>query len=202
MKHEPIRVLFSRNHTTVYPGSGVFLAGPTPPDGDMTQGWRRTVIQQLVNDKRLDPSMVVVSPEPESGHWSDINIHTGHPQYDEVMNKQIPWEWQYLNLCDITVFWLATYWTEATGGVLGANIGPTTRWEFGYYFQEYLKNTHKRSFIVGAPEDAESVKWPKRMILSHHIEWHTLNATDKNRLVPDTLIEAIVQTLLKNKPQD
>ena len=30
MAHEPIRVLYAREHATVYPGQGVFLAGPDP----------------------------------------------------------------------------------------------------------------------------------------------------------------------------
>jgi hypothetical protein len=200
--YESIRVLFSRNHGTIYPGLGVFLAGPTPPDGAMENGWRRIVIQKLKSDERLDPTMAVVAPEPETGRWADINVETGKPKYDDVMNKQIPWEWQYLNLCDITVFWLPTYWSEERGGILGANIGPTTRWEFGYYFQEYLKNPNKKTFIVGAPEDAESVKWAKRLMQSHHIKWHTLKAEEKAEKVPETLIEAIAQALLRNKPTE
>jgi hypothetical protein len=33
MAREPIRVLYAREHGTIYPGRGVFLAGPTPPAG-------------------------------------------------------------------------------------------------------------------------------------------------------------------------
>ena len=160
------------------------------------------VIRKLITDERLDPTMVVVAPEPETGRWADIVVDTGKQKYDDVINKQIPWEWQYLNLCDVTVFWLSMYWSEQEGGVYGGNIGPTTRWEFGYYFQEYLKNPNRRSFIVGAPEDASSVKWAKRLIQSYHIEWHTLKKEEKSELVPASLIEAIVQTLLKNRSQD
>ena len=109
---EPIRTLYSRNHTTILPKLGVFLAGPTPPDGQMHQGWRKKVIDTLKQDERLDPGMVVVSPEPESGYWKDIDLEFDTPKLEDVMNKQIPWEWQYLTLCDITAFWLPTYWVK------------------------------------------------------------------------------------------
>ena len=64
MQNSKIRTLFSRKHDTVFPKLGVFLAGPTPPDGAMTTGWRRVVTEKLKADKRLDASMIVVSPEP------------------------------------------------------------------------------------------------------------------------------------------
>ena len=35
---EQIRTLFSRKHDVVFPKLGVFLAGPTPPDGEMQKG--------------------------------------------------------------------------------------------------------------------------------------------------------------------
>jgi len=50
-----IRILFSREHTTIFPKLGVFLAGPTPPSGEMEKGWRRKVIDELKKDKRLNP---------------------------------------------------------------------------------------------------------------------------------------------------
>ena len=71
MKGNQIRELYSRNHATVFPKLGVFLAGPTPPDGEMKSGWRRTIVKKLSEDKRLNPSMIIVSPEPESGEWSE-----------------------------------------------------------------------------------------------------------------------------------
>ena len=103
-----------------------------------------------------------------------------------------------MNLCDITVFWLPTYWNQEDAGVFPANIGPTSRWEFGFFLQEYLKNKDKRHFIIGAPEDAESVKWAKRMTDIYNIKWHTLKKEDKEQLVPQSLIDEIVETLLKN----
>ena len=180
--HEPIRTLYSRSHGTIYPGLGVFLAGPTGPDDEMLQGWRRTLIARLVADERLDPMMTVVAPEPESGRWADIVAATGKPKLDQAANGQIAWEWQYLGLCDVTVFWLATYWD--------GNIGPTTRWEFGYYLQEYLKNRSRRTFLIGAPADAESVKWPRRMIAAHGLPWHTSL---------ESLGDAVAETLLRNR---
>jgi hypothetical protein len=199
LTHEPIRTLYSREHATVYPGQGVFLAGPTPPDGQMEETWRRVLIERLVADPRLDPSMIVVAPEPRSGRWEDITVSTGRPQHDQVTNGQIAWEWQYLGLCDITVFWLATYWAQEKAAPFAGNIGPTTRWEFGFYFQEYAKDPARRTFIVGAPEDAESVKWPRRLVKTHNLPWHTLEVADKAKLVPDSLVEAVVEALVSRR---
>lgn len=195
---ESIRVLYAREHTTIFPKSGVFLAGPTPPNGEMENAWRNKVIKALQNDERLNPSMTVVAPEPKSGYWKDIEVSCEGKELEDVLNKQIPWEWQYLNLCDITVFWLPTYWNQEDAGVFPANIGPTSRWEFGFFLQEYLKDRQKRHFIIGAPEDAESVKWAKRMTDVYNIKWHTLKKEDKAELVPKSLIDEIVDTLVKN----
>jgi hypothetical protein len=199
VSHEPIRVLYSRQHGTIYPGQGVFLAGPTPPDGQMHQGWRRALVERLVADPRLDPMMAVVLPEPETGRWDDITVSTGRKRHDEATNGQIAWEWMYLGLCDVTVFWLATYWDDERAGPFPANIGPTTRWEFGFYFQEYLKNRERRTFVVGAPEDADSVKWPKRLARAHGLPWHDLPRAEKSALIPQSLVDAVVDALLRNR---
>ena len=193
-----IRTLFSRKHDTVFPKLGVFLAGPTPPDGEMKNGWRRVITDKLKADKRLDPSMIIVSPEPEDGFWSSINNPLPKNKLEVVQSKQIQWELQYLNLCDITAFWLPTYWTKEESDIFAPNIGPTARWEFGFFFQEYLKNPQKRHFIIGAPEDAESIKWAKKITDMYSIKWHTLKKEEKSKLVADSFIEEIVQTLLKN----
>ncbi len=199
MEGNQIRKLFSRNHDTVFPKLGVFLGGPTPPNGEMRQGWRRKIIEQLLADERLDPSMIIVSPEPEKGDWSDIDNENPQNDLEIVRDKQMPWELQYLNLCDITTFWLPTYWNKEKSGIFAPNIGPTSRWEFGYFLQEYLKNPQKRDFIIGSPEDAESIKWAKKITDIHNIKWHFLKVEDKSKLVADSFIEEIAQTLLKNK---
>lgn len=191
-----IRILFSRDHTTIYPKLGVFLAGPTPPSGEMKLGWRRKIIDALRVDERLDPSMTVVAPEPESGDWKDIEVDTS-TALGKVLNKQVPWEWQYLNLCDITAFWLPTYWQTEQSENFPNNIGPTTRWEFGYYFQEYLKNPSRRSFIIGSPEDAESIKWAKRITDIHGIKWHFLEKEKKHELVAQSFIDEIAKSLIQ-----
>ncbi len=191
MNIEKIRVVYARNHTTVYPKLGVFLARPTPPNGEMQNGWRRIIIEKLQNDARLDPSMVVVAPEPETGNWSDILIKD-KSLLSKVNNKQVPWEWQYLGLCDITAFWLPTYFTKETAGNFSDNIGPTSRLEFGYYLQEYLKNPSRRKFIVGSPDDAESINWAKYITDMHNIKWHFLKKEDKEQQVATSFIEEIV----------
>lgn len=199
MKENKIRKLFSRQHDVVFPRLGVFLGGPTPPCGEMKSGWRRVIIQRLLEDERLDPSMIIVSPEPESGIWSEIDNSNPKNELEVVRDKQMPWELQYLNLCEITTFWLPTYWDKKQSGIFAPNIGPTSRWEFGYYLQEYLKNNQRRDFIIGSPEDAESVKWAKKITDIHGIKWHYLKKEDKSKLVADSFIEEIAETLIKNK---
>jgi hypothetical protein len=195
---EKIRVLYSRDHQTIFPRLGVFLAGPTPPEDEMLTGWRRIVIDKLQNNKELDPSMVVVAPEPESGKWSDID-HNDGTILSKIMNKQVPWEWQYLGLCDITAFWLPTYWDKETGGNFPGYIGPTSRFEFGYYLQEYLKSPLRRKFIIGSPEDAEGVRWARRIAEVHGIKWHTLKSDEKNKQVASSFIDEIAITLIQGK---
>ncbi|MEM9526609.1 MAG: nucleoside 2-deoxyribosyltransferase domain-containing protein [Bacteroidota bacterium] len=198
MHHEPIRTLFSRQHDTIFPKLGVFLAGPTPPDGQMDNGWRRVVTNALKQDSRLHPGMIVVSPEPKSGYWSSINNLNPQNHLETVRDKQMPWELQYLSLCDITAFWLPTYWTQAAAGPFAPNIGPTSRWEFGYFLQEYLRRPNQRKFIIGGPDDAESVKWAKKMTDIHGIPWHGLPVTKKEDLVAKSFINAIAEALLAN----
>lgn len=194
-----IRKLYSRKHDTVFSKLGVFLGGPTPPSGEMKTGWRRKIVNKLLEDERLDPSMIIVSPEPESGDWSEIDNLNPKNELEVVRDKQMPWELQYLNLCDITTFWLPTYWTKEQSGIFAPNIGPTSRWEFGYFFQEYLKNPKKRDFIIGSPEDAESVKWAKKITDIHGIKWHFLKTENKSKLVAESFIEEIAETLMRNK---
>lgn len=199
MKENQIRTLFSRSHDTIFPKLGVFLGGPTPPNGEMLTGWRRIVTEKLKNDPRLDPSMIVVSPEPQTGFWSEIDNTNPQNELEVVHDKQMPWELQYLTLCDITAFWLPTYWNKETAGIFPANIGPTSRWEFGYFLQEYLKNPQRRDFIIGSPEDAESVKWAKKITDIHGIKWHYLKTEDKSKMVAGSFIEEITKTLIRNK---
>jgi hypothetical protein len=199
MESNQIRTLFSRKHDTVFPKLGVFLGGPTPPSKEMENTWRRVIIKRLIEEKRLNPSMIVVAPEPESGNWADINNFSPKNELEVVGNKQMMWELQYLNLCDITAFWFPTYWTKETSGDFAPNIGPTSRFEFGYFLQEYLKNPQKKSFIVGSPEDAESIKWAKKITEIHGIKWHYLKNENKSDLVAQSFIDEIIETLIANK---
>ena len=199
MTETQIRTLFSRSHETVSPKLGVFLGGPTPPNGEMQTGWRRTIVERLQADDRLDPSMIVVSPEPKTGFWSEIDNPNPKNKLEEVHDRQMPWELQYLTLCDVTAFWLPTYWTKEEAGIFAPNIGPTSRWEFGFFFQEYLKNRDRRHFIIGAPEDAESVNWAKRITDIYGVKWHVLKKEEKSKRVADSFIEEIAQTLIQNK---
>ena len=133
-----MKILFAREHVTVYPNRSVFLAGPTPPDGNMVSGWRRSVIEQLQSHD-LDDTYTVVIPEPETGEWNSI-VATDDADASARKNDQIGWELQYLELCQVTAFWLPVYWTEKNAGPFPPNIGPTTRWEFGMMFQKVLEH--------------------------------------------------------------
>ena len=199
MNNNNIRTLYARQHDTVFPKLGVFLAGSTPSEANMLTGWRRVVAEKLKQDKRLNASMIVVYPEPESGLWSDIDNPNPQNEVERMRDKQIPWEWQYLSLCDITAFWLPTYWSKEQSGVFDANIGPTSRLEFGYFLQEALKSPQKRKFIVGSPADAESLKWAQKMASVHNIHWHILPEADKEMLVAPSFIEEIASTLAQNQ---
>ncbi len=196
---EPLRALFARDHTTIHAGVGVFLAGPTPPDDVMLHGWRRVVIAGLAADPRLCPCMTVVAPEPEHGRWQDIVVSTGHPRRDSAVNKQIQWEWQYLELCRVTAFWMPTYWEPARSGPFPANIGPTTRLEYGYFLGQWEHDPRGRDFVVGAPADAQDVKWARHLARSRGLAWHELPAADKAALVAPSFIAAIADALLRRK---
>ena len=198
-KANELRCLFARDHDTVYPKQGVFLGGASPPDGEMINGWRRKIISALKKDTRLNAQMMLVSPEPESGFWEDIDIVDKDNDTESLRRQQTLWEFQYLRSCDITTFWLPTYWTKERSGVFAPNIGPSTRWEFGYFLQEYLKDPQQKDFIVGSPEDAQGLDWAKEITRMHGIRWHSLKKADKSDLVADSFIQEIADTLISNK---
>ena len=189
-----MRTLFSRKHATIYPGKGIFLAGPTPPNGEMTSGWRRVVIEKLSRDSRLTDDHIVVSPEPENGFWNSIISNSGNSKQSSE-NDQIAWELQYLSLCDITAFWLPVYWTKEKAENFPANIGPTTRWEFGMILERFINNPRKK-LIIGAPEDAESTGWVKHVAKHYNLNIHYLASNHKNKQVSDTFIEEIINSVL------
>lgn len=95
MKSNHIRELYSRNHDTVFPKLGVFLGGPTPPSGEMKSGWRRKIVKRLKEKSTLNASMIVVSPEPETGDWAEIDHPSPTTELERVRDKQMPWELQY-----------------------------------------------------------------------------------------------------------
>ncbi len=188
-----MRTLFSRSHATVYPSQGVFLAGPTSPSGQMLSSWRREVVNQLMERYKISDDSVIVSPEPLDGTWQSIESTSGAPnQVSE--NDQIAWELQYLDLCDITAFWLPVYWSQESAGNYSPNIGPTTRWEFGMMLEKYLSQP-RRTLIVGAPEDAESIAWVRHVCKQYKIEIHCLSQSSKEALVCDSFVDAIAEAL-------
>lgn len=198
MQKEKIRILWAREHTTIFKGMGVFLAGPTPHE-DLKNGWRRVVVDALKNDERLCPHMTVVCPEPEEADWSTIIDKSGGPIYNNAVNQQVEWELQYLNACDLTAFWMPTYWKAETSGPFEANIGVTTRWEFGYYFSRWEHNPHRYDLILGAPNDADKLNWPRKKAKSNKLRWHSLKTKDKELMVPQSFIDEIAEKLITNK---
>ena len=95
--------------------------------------------------------------------------------------------------------YFCSYWDNETSGPFPGNIGPTTRCEFGYYLQEYLKAPHRRTFILGAPEDAHGVSWAKEIAKANRIKFHTLSKKDKHKLIPDSMVEAVTEALLNHE---
>lgn len=197
---EPLRVLWARNHTTIMKGMGVFLAGPTPLSSEeMSVGWRRVVVEALLKDERLCPHMTVVCPEPESTDWSSIVVNTGKRSHDHAVNQQVSWELQYLDACAITAFWMPTYWERESSGPFPANIGATTRLEFGYYLSRWEHDPHKYELVLGGPEDADKLAWVRLKAKSNKLRWHSLKKRDKDKMVSADFIESIAQSLLKRK---
>ncbi|MCP4131159.1 MAG: hypothetical protein GY754_09280 [bacterium] len=189
-----MRTLFARNHATIYPKKGVFLAGPTPPSGEMQEGWRRKLISKLQEDYKFNNDCIVVSPEPYDGKWNSIISQSGPPN-ESAENDQIGWELQYLNLCDITAFWLPVYWDAKAAENYPANIGPTTRWEFGMILERYLNSAGRKKLILGGPEDAQSIGWVKHVSRHYDIPFHSLSAASKEKLVSDNFVKAIAEAL-------
>lgn len=192
-----MKTLFARNHCTIYPNRSVFLAGPTPPDGTMRDGWRRAVIERLEHDYQLPGSVAVVAPEPETGNWADI-LCPDDEDFSDRKNDQLAWETQYLQLCNITAFWLPTYWDSNSSGCFPNNIGPTTRWEFGFMLQKYLMDRNSRSLIIGGPDDAQSIGWVRHMMSAHNLPWHSLAVKDKSKLVCDSFVAAIADAVTQS----
>ncbi|MEM7247480.1 MAG: nucleoside 2-deoxyribosyltransferase domain-containing protein [Acidobacteriota bacterium] len=193
-----MRVLFARQHATIYPGKGIFLAGPTPPDGAMPEGWRRELLERLDARHGLSDDVTVVVPEPEDGRWRSILSKRG-ARFARTDDDQIAWELQYLELCDVTAFWLPTYWSDEKAGSFPANIGPTTRWEFGFLFQRWLREPSRRRLVVGSPDDAESLGWARHVVRHHGLTWHSLSVKEKNRLVADSFVDALARAVARNE---
>jgi hypothetical protein len=80
-----------------------------------------------------------------------------------------------------------------------ANIGPTSRWEFGYYFSRWEHRPQNYDLVLGSPEDAQSLKWPIRLARSRRLPWHFLERDRKDERVSSGFVEAIVQALLARK---
>jgi hypothetical protein len=88
--------------------NSIFLAGPTPRDGQVS--WRKKAIEIL---KELNYSGAVFVPEPRVGSFSSLDY-----------TKQVLWEKKFLDAADRIVFWVPRD---------DKNPGLTTNIEFGNY---------------------------------------------------------------------
>ncbi len=191
----PIRAIFAREEVDFNPERSVFLAGPSPGDGDMLLGWRRKVLKDLQADPLLNDEMSLVIPEPRSGYWEDINESASE---EEEHDTEMDWEVKHLERCRITAFWLPMYWKKEVSENFPPNIGPSTRWEFGFFFHRYLQARKERSFVVGSPEDAQNIRWAKKISIDAGLTWHSLPKSSKVELVASSFTEEIKSELLQN----
>lgn len=115
---------------------GIFLAGPTPRDDDVTS-WRPEALEIL---EELDYDGAVFVPERKDGGW--------HGNYDE----QVFWEWEALGVASCVLFWVPRTLDEMPGF--------TTNVEFGFMMALYPKRV-----ILGAPEGAMKMNYLRTLAL-------------------------------------
>lgn len=113
----------------------VFLVGPTYRDTAVSQ-WRLDIIEKLA--PHLPSDTVLVVPQ--------FKYH----RFDELpgtLDTQLEWEHQWLERADVVAINLSLYWKNPDGSI--GNIGPTTRFEVGYYFAK----AHEKKLIVFVPSN-------------------------------------------------
>lgn len=109
-------------------GKSIFLAGPSPRE-EQSVTWRHVAERYF---KSLDFNGTLIFPESEFGIWES---------YDNVMD----WEDEYLNRCDLIMFWVCRDLDEKIYGL-------TTNVEFGRFL-----NSGK--IIYGRPDHSDSNRY-------------------------------------------
>ncbi|MBT5492519.1 hypothetical protein HOK00_09975 [bacterium] len=81
-----------------------------------------------------------------------------------------------------------------------ANLGMMVRFEFGVYVEKYptFKKDPRKDLIVGAPSDAIQINAMKTASQQVGIKWHMLDASNKQDLVSDGFMDAIIQKVQQN----
>lgn len=188
-----IENIFAGQDKTIDESCSVFLAGPSAGDVEMLGGWRRSLKDRLstLDSPKLDKIQLIM-PEPESGLWSDVITD----EYNE--EDQTNWEYEAMLKSKVIAFWLPTFWTPEKAGAYPPNIGPSTRFEFGFFLHEALKNP-RRGFIVGSPREAQSLTWAKVITKKYGYTWHYPDPNKNWEMVPAAFIQNIVSELVALK---
>jgi len=150
--------------------NSIFLAGPTYRNPNRIS-WRKEAVKLLKAQKYKG---IVCYPEWENKtqpiNWS--------------YKQQIDWESKYLSKAKVILFWIPRNMKDLPG--------LTTNIEFG----EWMKSG---KIVVGAPTDAEHIKYIYEKCLQHKIPWATTlkdcvnNALDKINTQGTTLAEIFEQ---------
>jgi 8-oxo-dGTP pyrophosphatase MutT (NUDIX family) len=124
--------------------SAIFLAGPTPREGEESPSpsWRPEALKYL---EKLGYDGVVFVPEDEHGAW----LHN----YD----AQVEWEERCLHFADVILFWIPRSFTwDSKKNTLGGMPAFTTNDEWGFW-----KARDPMKLVLGAPEDAAKVNYQR-----------------------------------------
>ena len=182
-----IDAVFASSEVEVKTNCSIFLAGPSPKDGDLFNSWRRTLMEQLQQNGDSDlESIQIIVPEPKSGHWNEV-MSDNYTERDQTL-----WEHDKMKQCKVIAFWLPTFWSTENSGSYPANIGPATRFEFGFFLHHALQNTQQR-LVVGSPNNADSLQWAQTLCNHYRIGWHFGNTTD--RYLPESFCTALINAV-------
>jgi hypothetical protein len=117
----------------------VFLAGPTPRDPRVAS-WRPAAVDVLRRRWTGSGRLVVFVPEAEGGG------------FDGTWDRQVAWEDECLNACDVIAFWVPRDMATLPGLTTNVEWG---RWE------------SSGKVVLGAPPNAPGLKY-----LRHYAEKH------------------------------
>lgn len=184
-----VEVIFAGSHESIHPTRSVFLAGPSPKEGAMLQSWRRQIIAHLkgMNHEHLDHLQLIV-PEPKSGYWNDV-MSNKYTEKDQTL-----WEHDCMLKSKVIAFWLPTFWTSKNAGVYPSNIGPSSRFEFGFFLHNSLVSEQQK-IVVGSPKKAESLQWAQVLCEKYGIPWIYPESSNKQGSIPPSFYTAILSKL-------